>query len=78
MLDRLRHVARSTGTVVLVTHDPGEILPEVGRVILLKEGRIIADGGKREVLTTASLSELYGMRLKLSWHDGWPVARPER
>ena len=78
MLDRLRHVARSTGTVVLVTHDPSEILPEVDRVVLLKEGRVIADGRKREVISSASLSELYGMHLKLRWQDGWPVARPER
>lgn len=78
LLGRLRHVARSTMTVVLVTHDPGEVLPEIGRVILLKEGRVFADGRKRDVLTAASLSELYGMRLKLRWHDGWPVAGPER
>ena len=78
MLDRLRQVARTTGNIVLVSHDPGEILPEISRVILLKEGRIIADGKKREVLNSISLSELYGMRLKLRWQDSWPVVRPER
>lgn len=76
MLDRLRHVARSTRSVVIVTHDPGEILPEIGRVILLKEGRIIADGRKNKIVTPASLGKLYGMRLKLGWQDGWPVVRP--
>jgi len=78
MLDHLRRVARSTGTIVLVSHDPAEILPEISRVILLREGRIIADGPKREVLDSVSLSELYGMRLKLRWQDDWPVVRPER
>jgi iron complex transport system ATP-binding protein len=78
MLGHLRHLARSTGSVVLVTHDPGEILPEINRVILLKEGCVIADGNKREILNSASLSELYRMRLRLRWQDGWPVARPER
>lgn len=77
MLDRLRQIANSTGSIVLVTHDPGEILPEIERVILLKDGRIIADGDKRKVLSSTSLSELYGMPLKLRWQDGWPVARPE-
>ncbi len=76
LLDRLRRVAQGAGAIVLVTHDPGEILPEIDRVILLHQGRIIADGAKRDVLKSESLSELYGMRLRLSWLEGWPVVRP--
>lgn len=73
MLERLR-VLRTT--LVLVTHDPVEILPEIERVIFLKEGRVIADGPKREVLHSQKLSKLYGMELKLRIVDGWPVVRP--
>jgi iron complex transport system ATP-binding protein len=76
MLERLRWVARSASTLVLVTHDPGEILPEIDRVILLREGRIFADGKKREVVTSENLGALYGMRLRLSWQNGWAMARP--
>ncbi len=63
---------------MLVTHDPAEILPEIERVIFLKEGRVSADGPKREVLRSEKLSELYGMELKLRMVDGWPVVRPVR
>ncbi|MFK7851399.1 MAG: ABC transporter ATP-binding protein [Akkermansiaceae bacterium] len=76
MLNGLRKIASSTGSVVLVTHDPGEILPEIERVILLKEGQIVGDGTKRKILTSEALSELYGMPLKLRWQDGWPITRP--
>jgi iron complex transport system ATP-binding protein len=76
MLERLRRVASSASTLVLVTHDPGEILPEIGRVILLKDGCIVGDGPKRDVLTDRSLSELYGMNLRLTWAKGWGMARP--
>ncbi len=76
MLERLRGVARSASTLVLVTHDPGEILPEIGRVILLKNGRVVGDGPKREVLTDKSLSALYGMKLRLTWTKGWGMVRP--
>ncbi len=76
MLGRLRKVAEGAGTLVLVTHDPGEILPEIERVILLKSGRIVADGAKREVLAQQALSELYGMKLRVAWSKGWAMVRP--
>ena len=76
MLERLRGVSQSTSTLVLVTHDPGEILPEIGRVILLKDGRVVGDGPKRDVLSDNSLSTLYGMELRLTWSKGWGMVRP--
>ena len=76
MLDHLRGVSRRAATVVLVTHDPGEILPEITRVILLREGRILADGPKRDVLHPKTLAALYGMDLRLRWMDGWLLVRP--
>lgn len=76
LLETLRGIAAAGATLTLVTHDPGEILPEITRVILLKEGSVVGDGPKREVLNDQSLSWLYGMRLKLSWSRGWAVVRP--
>lgn len=77
MLERLRLLAQSTTSIVLITHDPGEIIPEIDRVILLKDGQVFADGEKNELLTTATLSELFGMPLKLHWQDGWAAVQPE-
>ena len=62
--------------LVLVTHHPGEIPPEIGRVVLLRHGRIFADGGKRDVLTAPRLSELYQVELRVSWSRGWCDVRP--
>ena len=76
MLERLRAVAQNAGTLVLVTHDPGEILPEINRVILLQNGRVVADGAKKDILKSDTLSHIYGMDLKLRWLEGWPVVRP--
>lgn len=76
MLEHLRSIVKNTGNIVLVTHDPGEIIPEIDRVILLQAGRIIADGPKRQVLTSAALSELYQTPLKLHWNQDWPVVAP--
>ena len=70
MLGHLRSIVNTTGNIVLVTHNPGEILPEIDSVILFQAGHVIADGSKKQVLTSSSLSELYGMHLKLQWNGG--------
>src|SRR5215472_4607189 len=55
----LRKLARSGITIVMVTHHLPDIIPEIARVILIKEGRIYADGPKEEVLTSPNLTALF-------------------
>jgi iron complex transport system ATP-binding protein len=43
----------------VVTHHLPDIIPEIGRVILLKKGRILRDGAKSDVLRPEPLSELF-------------------
>jgi iron complex transport system ATP-binding protein len=57
--------------VILVTHHPEEIPPEIERVMLLHDGAILADGNKRSVLTAKNLQQLYAVPLRVSWHEGW-------
>lgn len=76
MLGQLRSMAETTNSIVLVTHDPSEIFPEIDRLILLKAGCIIADGPKRKILTSPTLSQFYGISIKLHWNLGWPVVSP--
>jgi iron complex transport system ATP-binding protein len=61
---------REGKTLVLVTHDLSEIIAPIGRVIILKEGKVLADGPKREVLTEEILGEAYGTTVFLSERDG--------
>lgn len=60
----------STG-LVLVTHHLGDIPPEIERVILMQEGRIIADGPRAKLLTAPVLSELLQTEVRIGEHDGW-------
>lgn len=62
--------AQQGRTIVLVTHHLSDILPEIERVAFLKEGQIIADGPKREMLTSSRLSELFNTRLEVVSHEG--------
>jgi iron complex transport system ATP-binding protein len=66
----MSELARSGVGVVLVTHHVEEIIPEIDRVVMLREGRIVADGAKEEVLTSERLSMLFGTPVQVEWHDG--------
>lgn len=67
----LRELIRDGHTLVLVTHHPGEIPPEIGRVVLLQDGRVFADGAKRRLLTSDRLSSLFETPLRTRWSGGW-------
>ena len=64
-LQLLRKLARQDITLVLVTHHLEEIVPEIDRVILLREGRVLADGARADVLTSELLSQAYGGPLRV-------------
>ena len=67
----LRALLQAGRDLVLVTHHPAEIPPEIDRVILLKDGRVFADGAKRKILTRQHLRELYQADLSVKWSGGW-------
>lgn len=69
--DTMRELARSGLGILLVTHHVAEIIPEIERVVLLKKGKVAADGPKEQVLTGARLSELFGVAVKLTREDGY-------
>jgi len=71
LLAQLADLISEGRTGVMVTHHPGEILPEIGRVILLKDGEIVADGQKRDVVTSRKLSELFELPCHVRWSSGW-------
>jgi iron complex transport system ATP-binding protein len=73
----LRSLLGDGRDLVLVTHHPGEIPPEIHRVILLRDGRVFADGPKRDVITSRHLSDLYQVDLRVRWSAGWCDVRPD-
>ncbi|HXH64836.1 MAG TPA: ATP-binding cassette domain-containing protein [Mariprofundaceae bacterium] len=72
----MRSLMAAGKTLVLVTHHIHEIPPEIGRVILLRQGSILADGPKRDTLTAANLRELFGTPVALLESGGWYQAVP--
>ncbi|MDD5053014.1 MAG: ATP-binding cassette domain-containing protein [Sulfuricurvum sp.] len=64
-IEMMRFLGAGGTTVILVTHHIEEIYEEISKVVLLKEGRIIAQGSKEAVLNSANLSETFGIDLEL-------------
>jgi len=75
-IDTVRALMRAGKTVLLVTHHIHEIPPEIERAILLKAGRVLADGPKAEVLTDANLTALFETPVKLVQANGFYQAMP--
>ncbi len=75
-LARVRRQIAGGKNIVLVTHLLNEIPPDIRRVILLREGRIVADGRKEQVLTEENLQQTYDTRVRIARVDGYYLAYP--
>jgi iron complex transport system ATP-binding protein len=69
--DTMRALARDGLGIWLVTHHVSEIIPEIARVVFLREGRIVADGPTQDMLTSARLSALFGADIQIARRDGF-------
>ena len=72
------HVRQTMGTlaaegrsVVLVTHYPEDIVPAIGRVLLIKNAEVFADGPKEALLTSEVMSDLFDVPLVVGESCGW-------
>lgn len=77
-MEIVRELMRAGKTVIIVTHHIHEIPPETGHVILLKNGAVMIEGEKRQVLTSESLSALFDTPVQLAAVNGFFVAVPGR
>ena len=69
--ETLRRLAAEGTGLVLVTHHLGDILPEIERIILMREGRIVGDGPREELLTEPKLSELFSTPVRIGRDEEW-------
>ncbi len=69
--ETVRKLARSGIGILLVTHHLSDIIPEIDRVIFMREGRVVADGPKRETLTAGALRQLFGVEVELAQRAGY-------
>jgi iron complex transport system ATP-binding protein len=69
--ETLRGLAREGTGLVMVTHHLGDILPEIERIILMRDGHIVADGPREELLTESRLRELFHAPVRIGRDAEW-------
>lgn len=69
-LELLRKLMRNGKTLLLVTHHVHEIPPEIRRIVMLREGRVMAEGSREEMLSSAMLSALFDYPLQAVSRNG--------
>jgi iron complex transport system ATP-binding protein len=67
----LRKLAQCEIGIVMVTHHLSDLIPEIGRVVLMNRGVIVEDGPKLDVLVEEKLAALFGRPVELSERDGY-------
>ena len=70
----LRKIAQTGIGIIMVTHQLHDIIPEITRVILMHNGRIVNDGLKGEILTDRYISELFSTPVKIREEEGYYYA----
>jgi len=68
--ESMRKLAQSGVGILLVTHHLPDIIPEIGRVIALKNGAIFFDGEKSQVLNDVKMTELFDHPVSIDHQSG--------
>ena len=71
VLGAMRDLARAGTGIVLVTHQLDDVIPEIDRMILLRGGRVFADGTKDAMLRDHVLSELFAAPVRVERNADW-------
>jgi len=76
VMRRIRALVNRGISLVIVTHHLDEIPPEIERIILLKEGAVLADDSPEKVLTSERLSDAYQVPIRVLRHEDRFFAAP--
>jgi iron complex transport system ATP-binding protein len=61
--ETMRKIVKAGTGIILVTHNLHDIIPEISRVVLMKDGRFCADGPKAGMLTDEKIGDLFHVPL---------------
>ena len=61
---------KNSPTLVLVTHHVEEIMPMFSHVLILKNGAVLAAGGKSAVMTSENMTRAFSLKMKLGFQLG--------
>jgi iron complex transport system ATP-binding protein len=78
ILKKVKQLVGERGLVALMNlHDPNMALLFADKVLLLKNGMLVAQGQPHEVITRESLLEVYGLEVEFVAQNGYRVICPK-
>ena len=76
VLDKINELSKLNTRIFCVTHDISMITRIYDRVLMLKDGKIIADGHQNKVINSENLHKLYGIDVEVAKNNGlWNINR---
>ena len=76
VVDKVNELSKLNTKILCVTHDISMITEIYDRVIMLKDGKIIADGNQNKVLNSENINNLYGIHVEVSKNNElWNISR---
>jgi len=76
VIDKVNELSKLNTNILCVSHDISTITKIYDRVIMLKDGKIIADGDQNKVINSENLNNLYGIQVEVTNNNGlWNINR---
>lgn len=63
---------KSRTTIIYVTHHMEEIVPVFTHVLLIDDGKVVAAGQKKQILTPEFIRQAYQVDVEVAWHRDRP------
>jgi len=76
VVDKINELSKLNTKIFCVTHDISMITRIYDRVLMLKDGKIIADGNQNKVINSENLNKLYDIDVEVTNNNGlWNINR---
>ena len=76
VVDKINELSKLNTRIFCVTHDISMITRIYDRVLMLKDGKIIADGHQNNIINSENLNKLYGIDVEVAKNNGlWNINR---
>jgi iron complex transport system ATP-binding protein len=66
-----RKLAARGISIVMVTHHLPDIIPEMQRIVLMRQGKVVGDGPKEKILEAGALSAVFGLQVEVLERGGY-------
>jgi len=76
VVDKINELSKLNTKILSVTHDISMITQIYDRVIMLKDGKIIADGDQNKVMNSENFNKLFSIQVEVTNNNGlWNINR---